>query len=64
MFDAVPLEKLLKSKIRQSIYDIKEDDFFRIKKIRVAYHQNKKEDMDEYMEEIGDVDPEKLNKIN
>lgn len=34
IFDAIPLEKLLRSKLRKSIYDVKEDDFFRIKKIR------------------------------
>lgn len=33
-FDPRPVESLLRSKTRSSIYDIKEDDFFRIKKLR------------------------------
>lgn len=64
IFSAEKLHKLLKSKNRSTIYDVLEDDFLRIKKLRAANSDQKREDMDEYMEEIGDVDPSKITKIN
>jgi len=33
-FDATRIEAILKSKMRSSIYDIKEEDFLRVKSIR------------------------------
>lgn len=64
LFNPLPIEKLLKSKNRKSIYDIKEEDFFRIKRIRQQCKHLQKEDMEEHMEEVGDVDPERINSIN
>ena len=58
------IEQLLKGKGRKSIYDIREEDFHRVKKIREDKKAVKLEDMDVLLEEIGDVDPYRLNSIN
>ena len=63
-FDAARIEVILKGKMRRSIYDIKEDDFLRVKSIRQKHQENSKEELDELLEEIGDIDPLKIKQIN
>lgn len=63
MFEAAYIEKLLSHKNKTNIYDIKEDDFYRVKRLR-ENNQTQNEEVDEYLEEIGDVDPEKITEIN
>ena len=62
---------LLKTKNRRGIYDIREEDFKRAAKVVASHsHRSKSnssqelEDLDEFFEEIGDIDPVKLIEIN
>lgn len=64
MFDAKKIEILMKHKGRKCIYDVKEDDFFRVLSIRNLHRENSKEELDAYLEEIGDIDPQKVIEIN
>lgn len=64
--------ELLRAKNRNGIYDIREEDFKRAAKVisRSHSHRSKSnssqelEDLDEFFEEIGDIDPVKLVEIN
>lgn len=50
---------------RTSVFDIKEEDFLRLKAANKQVEESKEnEDLDELYEEIGDIDPKKLMEIN
>ena len=47
------------------MYDIKEQDFLRLKAANKKVEESKdNEDLDELYEEIGDIDPKQLMEIN
>ena len=47
------------------MYDLKEEDFARLKAASAKVEESKEhEDLDEFYEEIGDIDPKKLIEIN
>jgi len=63
LFESTNVDRLLKIKLRTNIYDLKESDFMRIKG-RKSHSSRPKEELDEYFEEIGDIDPKLLQEIN
>ena len=64
-FDSKKTDIILKEHNRFNVYDLKEQDFFRVKAANKKIEENKdNEDLDELYEEIGDIDPKKLMEIN
>lgn len=64
-FDSKKTDTILKEHNRSNIYDIKDEDFLRLKAANKKIEESKdNEDLDELYEEIGDIDPQKLMEIN
>ena len=64
-FDSKVTDAILKEHNRGSVYDLKEEDFARLKAASTKVEESKEhEDLDEFYEEIGDIDPKKLIEIN
>ena len=64
-FDSKKTDIILKEHGRSNVYDIKEQDFLRVKAANKKEEETKdNEDLDELYEEIGDIDPKKLMEIN
>ena len=64
-FDSKVTDAILKEHDRGSVYDLKEEDFGRLKAASTKVEESKEhEDLDEFYEEIGDIDPKKLIEIN
>lgn len=57
-FDSKMTEAILKEHGRANVFDIKEEDFHRLKAANRKVEESKDtEDLDEFYEEIGDIDP-------
>lgn len=64
-FDSKKTDTILKEHNRANVYDIKEEDFQRLKAASRKIEESKdNEDLDEFYEEIGDIDPKELIAIN
>ena len=64
-FDSKMTDTILKEHNRVNVYDIKEEDFQRLKAASGKIEESKdNEDLDEFYEEIGDIDPKQLIAIN
>ena len=60
-FSNSPIVELMKTKKRSSIYDVKEEDFNRLVTLNKSSKEKSQEqelgELEEYFEEIGDIDP-------